>query len=447
MSLATERADELDPESLTISACRDGTVFAGTYQVVRRIGSGGSGHVFEVEHLRLGKHFALKVLRNDTTSRKASQRFRREARAVARLRSEHIVSIVDCGELEGGTPYLVMELLEGEDLRRLLEREGALPARRAARIALDVCRGLSVVHAAGFVHRDLKPENLFVTRHTTGEDLCKVLDFGVVKMESSLSTTEGSIVGTVRYMAPEQLTDATTVGAPADIYAVGAILYECLLGRPLACGKTVHELMYGVMNATPKSLRKELPSLPASLAALVERCISKDAGKRPPSADYIASVLEQFLTRDVTPASSSHTTIEHVARPVAVNRDGATQRFRWANARLGFALIVGAGFGWLSHDATRGARQLPQGTSPPAARASGVVPAQAPPAAVAPAAIAPAAVASAAVTPIAPTAGSTSGSAKTLRATLPRRPPADTTVSSPRRSSGSNFDNSNPYQD
>src|SRR5688500_228074 len=198
---------------------RVGSIVAGTYRIVRHIGSGGSSHVFEAEHLRLGKTFAMKLLRSEIDiGRRSAQRFRREARAIAKLKSEHVVSVVDCGELDDETPYLVMELLPGQDLRRLLEREGPLPARRAVQLIVEACRGLNAVHETGLVHRDLKPENLYVGRRDSGEDWCKVLDFGVAKMEASQSTAQGAIVGTVRYMAPEQLADSAAVERRTDVY-------------------------------------------------------------------------------------------------------------------------------------------------------------------------------------------------------------------------------------
>jgi serine/threonine protein kinase len=222
--------------------------------------------------------------------------------------------VVDCGETTEHAPYLVMELLAGEDLRSLLEREGALPLRRAAQLVLEACRGLAVVHASGLVHRDVKPENLFVTRRATGEDWCKVLDFGVAKMDSSLSTAEGAIVGTVRYMAPEQLLDGAAVGTATDVYALGAILYECLAGQPLARGESVPQVMYGIMNVAPPPLRALLPRLPSAVTELVEHCTSKAPEDRPPSVLSVAAALESILDDTRTQSSSNDTVAENVTR-------------------------------------------------------------------------------------------------------------------------------------
>jgi serine/threonine-protein kinase len=322
--LASYGSDNLEP---TRSAERRiGTIIAGSYRLTRHIGSGGSSHIFEAEHLRLGKPFAVKLLRPELNpNRRTAQRFRREARAIARLKSEHIVSVVDCGELNDGTPYLVMELLEGEDLRSVLNRESSLPTRRAVPLIIEACRGLTEVHAAGLVHRDLKPENLFITRRSTGEDWCKVLDFGVAKMDASQSTAEGTIVGTVRYMAPEQLTDSTAVAAATDVYALGAILYECLTGRALIEGSTVQEVMYRIMNAEPAPLKELVPMLPRALAEVIERCLCKSPAGRPSNAAELAPILEAAIAASPRRATTTATSTEDDKPAAPVPRRRATR--------------------------------------------------------------------------------------------------------------------------
>jgi serine/threonine protein kinase len=276
---------------------RIGQIVGGTYRLSRYIGSGGSSHVYEARHLRLGKSFALKILRSELNNgRRSVQRFRREAETIASLHDEHIVSVVDTGELDDGTPYLTMELLPGEDLRSLLDREKQLPVRRAVQIALEACRGLTVVHRVGLVHRDLKPENLFITRRSSGEDWCKVLDFGVAKVQTSQATAQGVIVGTVRYMAPEQLAGDSVVSPSTDVYAVGAILYECLAGKPLVEAASVQEAMYQIMNLDPQPLAVRRSALPASLCAIIHRCIHKIPSSRPIDAAELGHELNEFLS-------------------------------------------------------------------------------------------------------------------------------------------------------
>lgn len=324
-------------ETRRVVAGRIGQIVGGTYRIARHIGSGGSSHVFSADHVRLGKAFAVKLLRTEIdSSRRAAQRFRREAKAIARLQSEHIVSVIDCGELDDQTPYLVMELLEGEDLRSLLNREGSLPPRRAVPIIIEACRGLTVVHDAGLVHRDLKPENLFVTRRAGGEDWCKVLDFGVAKMEASLSTAQGAIIGTVRYMAPEQLSDAESVGPTTDIYALGAVLYECLAGRPMVDGEAVQEVMFRIMNAAPRSVLEVVPTLPKALADILTRCVSRAPTGRPATASELAKLLAAALASPRLHRAAEDTYPEDAfARPTA-----AASFITHRNAAIGGALAT-----------------------------------------------------------------------------------------------------------
>jgi eukaryotic-like serine/threonine-protein kinase len=332
--------DELDGEKAAQG--RIGLVVGGTYRITRHIGSGGSSHVFEAEHLRLGKPFAVKLLRAEINlGKKTGQRFRREAKAVARLHSEHIVSVIDCGELDDQTPYAVLELLQGEDLRCLLRREGSLPARRAVQIIVEACRGLSIVHEAGLVHRDLKPENLFITRRSTGQDWCKVLDFGVAKMEASQSTAQGAIVGTVRYMAPEQLANSAAVGPPTDVYALAAILYECLTGKPLHEGNSVQEVMYNVMNREPVALDELAAGVPKALVEAVMSGVSKEIEARPASTAELAELLVASIAGSQS-GSTEATLSEDQAQPLAARArmPGRSAAVRWPVV-LGFASMSG----------------------------------------------------------------------------------------------------------
>lgn len=427
-------AEEDAPRDITRES---GDVLAGTYRVVRHLGSGGSSHVYEVEHVRLGKSFAIKLMRGEIDpGRRTAQRFRREARATACVQNEHIVSVVDCGELEDGTPYLVMELLEGQDLRSLLRREGALPARRATHLVLDACRGLSAAHRAGLIHRDLKPENLFVTQRATGQDCCKVLDFGVAKMAASLSTAHGALVGTVRYMAPEQLADGAAVGPATDVYALGAILYECLSGRGVTDAATVPEVMYQIMNVTPVPLG---PPTPEALARLVRRCLDKSPSERPESAVVLARLLERCVRERPVVADGS-TIAEDVPRTVLISKHAVVNAWAVASATL-----LGIGVGVTLHWAT--GQTLPPASlprpeaaatlkNPRASEASTPAPA---PSATAPSATAP----TSSATPQTPAASSAPHPPLTREKPMPRhRPPASSATAT-----SSLFDSSNPYGD
>ena len=257
----------------------------GPYRVVGWLGAGGMGEVYEVEHRELGRRFALKVLRAElNTDRETLTRFHRESRAVARLVSEHVVSIVDAGALTDGTPYFVMERLYGCDLRRLLTQERVLPVARTAHLAIDACRGLACAHGAGLVHRDLKPENLFLTTRDDGQELCKLLDFGVVKSAHDNSTRPGALLGTTRYMAPEQLGLDLPVSPQTDLFALGVIVYECLVGHSPFEGDTVERVLFKIMSEHETPIRELRPEVPEGLAELVSRALSKQPAARPESA-------------------------------------------------------------------------------------------------------------------------------------------------------------------
>lgn len=268
----------------------------GVYRVLGLLGSGGMGDVYEVLHEPLGRRFALKLLRPDLAAdAETLARFHREPRAVAKLVSEHVVSIVDCGQLNDGTPYFVMERLYGSDLRRLLDEQGALPISRAVHLTIDACRGLDCAHRQGLIHRDLKPENLFVTTRDDGQDLCKLLDFGVVKSAQDNSTRPGSIIGTTRYMAPEQLGLDVPLSPRSDLFSLGVILYECLTGRSPFDGDTVERVLFKIMTERETPIRQLRPEVPEELEALVQRMLAKNPDERPESALSFAKALSTFV--------------------------------------------------------------------------------------------------------------------------------------------------------
>jgi serine/threonine protein kinase len=282
---------------------RPGTLIDGTYRLGELLGAGGMGQVYEAEHVALGRKVALKVLRAGMDDVEGTGRFRREMRAVAALTSEHVVSVFDCGALDDGTPYFVMERLEGQDLRHLLRAFGPLPVRRAVHAVQHALRGIAVAHRAGIVHRDLKPENIFVVARARGGELCKVLDFGAARMDSSLATRQGAVIGTIRYMAPEQLADGSRVGPTSDIYALGAILYECLAGRPPHVADAMPELMFKIMNERPAPLASLRPNLPSGLAAIIERALAHAPEERFASAEAFDEALDAF-TGEASDAAS-----------------------------------------------------------------------------------------------------------------------------------------------
>src|SRR5215831_21397407 len=210
---------------------RLGEVLANKYRVLEGLGAGGMGVVLLVEHMELGQRMAIKMMRPDAVGDVgAVTRFLREARAAAGLESEHVVRIFDVGTLESGVPYMVMELLRGEDLSRVLHANGPLPISEAVDYVLQACHAIAEAHGLGIVHRDLKPSNLFLTRRSDGSPLIKVLDFGVSKIAAAEGrndlTCSNAVLGSPVYMSPEQAKNARSVDARADVWSLGVILHH-----------------------------------------------------------------------------------------------------------------------------------------------------------------------------------------------------------------------------
>ena len=271
-----------------------GMVLEGRYRVIRSIGSGGMGEVYEVEHTILEHRCALKVLLPQVADREETlQRFHREARSMAKVQSAHVTRIMDFGSLEDGLPFFVMELLRGDDLSRVLSRDGKLAIDRAVRIASDACWGLSAVHDAALVHRDIKPANLFVVRDHAGIEHCKILDFGVAKTGLTTDTSSGRWVGTLRYMAPEQL-EGEKLDGRTDIYALSAVLYECLAGVAPHQSDRLERVLFSIMNETPTPLEQLRPDIPLELCRTILRGLACSPEQRFASARELAEALQPF---------------------------------------------------------------------------------------------------------------------------------------------------------
>ena len=219
-----------------------GTILSEKYRVTREIGRGGMAAVYEAENIGIGKRVAIKVLAQElTTSQVVVERFFREARAAAAIRSPYICDVYDSGRLEEGPPFLVLELLEGESLYERMTKVRYFDIPTTLAIASQVCRGLTKAHAANIVHRDLKPENIFIGKDEDGALLAKILDFGLAKFYTPLDgsgdakqsrlTREGAVFGTPAYMSPEQVRGQGAVDHRADLWALACIVYECFTGR------------------------------------------------------------------------------------------------------------------------------------------------------------------------------------------------------------------------
>jgi len=298
-----------DPGS---AASRIGEVLGTKYRVLRYLGEGGMSTVYEAQHAVVGRRFAVKFLHADLAGQdEVLERFHREARAAGSLDSENIASVVDFGHADDGAPYIVMELLLGEDLAKVLAREGPLPVARAVNLVIQACRGLDAAHAAGIVHRDLKPENLFICRRGDGSDLLKIVDFGIAKLAragtetppASLTRT-GSTMGTPLYMPPEQARGEKELDHRADIYALGVILYEALAGQRPHPGETYNAILYHVLTQPVAPLQTLRPDVPADLATVVHQALSPQPSDRPQTVMELARALSRHAGRRVTPLRS-----------------------------------------------------------------------------------------------------------------------------------------------
>ncbi|HEY1954968.1 MAG TPA: serine/threonine-protein kinase [Polyangiaceae bacterium] len=301
-----------------------GSTIAGKYRVERVLGQGGMGVVVVAMHDELDQRVAIKFLLPDALSdAEWVARFSREAKAAARIKSEHAVKVYDVGKLETGAPYMVMEYLEGQDLQTILNEKGSLPVSDAVEYLLQACEAIAEAHSAGVVHRDLKPANLFVTHRTDGSSCVKILDFGISKLtpltdggarEQTMTNTT-AIVGSPLYMSPEQMRASKNVDRRTDIWSLGVILQELVSGAPSFVANTTAELCALVLTAAPSPLA--LPNAPG-LDAVIARCLEKTPEKRYTNVAELAHALERF-----GPASVK-TSVERIARLGGGSRSSLT---------------------------------------------------------------------------------------------------------------------------
>jgi serine/threonine-protein kinase len=290
-----------------------GQVISGKYRLLRHIGDGGMGVVYEAHHEVLGANVAIKVL-HDELARKPElvDRFLREARVLAQIKSPHVVRVLDIAMPEGDrSAYIVMELLAGEPLSALLAREPRLPLPVAVDYALQVLEALGAAHALGVVHRDLKPENVFITREGD-RPLLKLIDFGIAKAGihaggSANLTVSGALMGTPEYMAPEQAHSADKADARSDVYAVGVMLYEMLAGARPVDGDDPRLVALKVERGDVHPLIHRAPDIPRELAGLVHRAMAPRPELRFASAAEMRTALEAVMAAkraSVSPPSS-----------------------------------------------------------------------------------------------------------------------------------------------
>ncbi len=291
---------EDDPSSF------EGTVLDGQYQIEAMLGKGGMGAVYRARHILLGDRVAIKILPPEVrTNAEWLRRFRREGQAARRFRHPNSVTVYDLRTAADGTIYMVMEYVEGHTLSQEIKTRGRCSPAEALTVLEPILSVLNTAHAMGVVHRDLKPENIMIGKSNTGEPMAKLLDLGIAKLReiaggdgegNTALTTAGQVLGTPYYMSPEQWGELPRDGDPeidgrADIYSLGLVLYEMIVGKRPYSGQTLHQLRQEHLSVTPPELDTAAPGVPWAFSKAVARAVAKDRGDRPATANEFAAEL------------------------------------------------------------------------------------------------------------------------------------------------------------
>ena len=367
------------------SESRIGEVLAGTYRIESLLGEGGMGTVYEVAHLRVPRRFAVKVLNREVVgNRDIFERFRREAEIASAIGNKHIVQVLDFNHCADGSPYMVLELLRGEDLSQRIARLGRLDLLQTTTVVVQICDALSAAHAAGIVHRDLKPGNVFLIEDEGRDDFVKVLDFGISKVLHGLDsvTRTGVVFGTPQYMAPEQA-QGKPVDARTDLFSLGSIIFECLTGRPAFEGETPFAVAYKVCHEPATPLRSLAPDLPEQVERVVLRAMAK-----PPEGRYAGAgaLADDFLRASGMPSRAVSQPMP--ARPASRPNPKAPRTAMAAEARRvvryrargqlalagGLAGAIAVAVGWIVYSGRPGEVTLAVAPAPPPATPEGPPP-------------------------------------------------------------------------
>ncbi len=322
----------------------EGHVPAGKSGTGRGRGVGGMGVGVKARNLRLETPVAFKFMFPERLGdAEGVSRFKREARAAARLRGEHVARVTDVGELENGAPYMVMEFLEGRDLADHVEKQGPLPLPEAAEYVIQACEALEEAHDKGIVHRDIKPQNIFITRKPNGAAWVKVLDFGISKLTTasgSAGTGTGQMMGTAMYMAPEQMRSTKNVDARADIWSMGVTLYELVTGELPFPAESIVEACFKIASEPPVPPTKVRAEVGAELERIILRCLEKDPNARFAKISELSAALAPIAGR-----SAHQEPRPDLAAPQAAERSSQVDPMAATGVSGGIAAAVSAASG------------------------------------------------------------------------------------------------------
>jgi serine/threonine protein kinase len=322
---------------------RIGLILDSKYELLERLGQGGMGAVYRARRLHIGDEVAVKLLSRELVrEHTAIERFRREARSAAMIRHPNVVSIHDFGDASTGNSaetYIVMELIKGESLRQVIAREGRLHPERATSLMRDICAGVGLAHRQGLLHRDLKPDNVIVSPPASSEtrENVKVVDFGLAKIrEENVSplTEAGMVLGTIYYMSPEQCR-GEQLDARADVYSLGAMLYEMLSGVPPFQSSNITGLIFKHLNEFPPPFKQTL-QIPPALERVCFRALAKNPGERQADAIALSSELQDAMAPQV---QSPKTSI--ASEPIVTAKEPSSNVWKWVVVAVGSLVLAG----------------------------------------------------------------------------------------------------------
>ena len=336
---------------------RPGAKIGRRYQIKRLLASGGMATIYEAYDIMLERPIALKVLRPQVGKMpELLERFLNEARSMGKLHGPHVARVLDCGGIQHFSelelPYIVLELLDGVDLWTALQQSVRFSPPLTARYMLDACEGLAEAHALGIVHRDIKPENLFLARQSDGTEMIKLLDFGISVQPDERGLRQqkqaSDFAGSPLYMSPEQM-HALPADTRADIWGIGAVMFECLTGEPVFGGTTVDEIKNQVLTKPLPDLRLMMPDLKEGFAHIVERCLERNPACRFQNVAELADVLEPLATPRGSSAAIRISRLLGIRRSEMTSKLGhrhkvadgrVTRRISGRQARWGGGLLV-----------------------------------------------------------------------------------------------------------